>query len=305
MAADYAPLVLRWNQGNAVRLADVAEVVDSVQDVAQLRRGQRQARHLAAGVQAAGGQHFGGGAAGARRCCRSSGLHPPEAIDITIVSDRTPTLRASLVEVERALALAVGLVILVVFFVPAQRARHAHSQRGRARVAGGHLRRDVPGGLHAGQPPLMALTVVTGFVVDDAIVVLENIMRHMERGMGALEAALRGSREMGFTVVSMSLSLIAVFVPIWFMGGIVGRFFREFAVVMAAAILVSMVVSLTTTPMMCAQLLRQPCVRRSARRVGRALDALAARVLRGYRRSLAWCLRHRCWCCWRWLASSG
>jgi multidrug efflux pump len=112
---------------------------------------------------------------------------------------------------------------------------------------------------------LMALTVATGFVVDDAIVVLENVMRHMERGKTALQAALEGAREIGFTVVSMSLSLIAVFVPILFMGGIVGRFFREFAVVMSAAILVSMVVSLTTTPMMCAALRHRQAGPRGAR----------------------------------------
>ena len=117
----------------------------------------------------------------------------------------------------------------------------------------------------------MALTIATGFVVDDAIVVLENIMRHMERGKSALQASLDGAREIGFTVVSMSISLIAVFVPILFMGGIVGRFFREFAIVMSAAILVSLVVSLTTTPMMCAALLKHPAParRRRARSGGR------------------------------------
>ena len=291
VAADYAPLVLRWNQGNAVRLADVADVVDSVQDVRNYGVANGKPAILLQ-VYKQPGANILEAVQRVRALLPQLKASIPEAIDITIVSDRTPTLRASLVEVERALALAVGLVILVVFlFLRNGRATLIPSVAVPASLAGtfGVM---YLAGYTLDNLSLMALTVVTGFVVDDAIVVLENIMRHMERGMGALEAALRGSREMGFTVVSMSLSLIAVFVPIWFMGGIVGRFFREFAVVMAAAILVSMVVSLTTTPMMCAQLLRQPLRTPQRGRVGRALDALAARVLRGYRRSLAWCLRH-------------
>jgi multidrug efflux pump len=139
---------------------------------------------------------------------------------------------------------------------------------------------------------LMALTVATGFVVDDAIAVLENIARHIERGQSALQAALIGSREMAFTVLSMSISLVAVFVPILFMGGVVGRFFREFAIVMSAAILISLVISLTTTPALCALLLK-PRPARAPSRLGRWVDARAARARRAYRRSLAWCLRHQ------------
>jgi len=138
---------------------------------------------------------------------------------------------------------------------------------------------------------LMALTIATGFVVDDAIVVLENTARHIEKGMAPFRAALQGAREVGFTVLSMSLSLIAVFIPILLMGGIVGRLFREFAVTLSIAILISLVVSLTTTPMMCARLLR-PAAERKTGRVGAWSERVYGGMLDAYRRSLAWGLRH-------------
>src|SRR6185369_4999177 len=173
-------------------------------------------------------------------------------IDITVAADRSTTIRASLHDVERALLISTGLVILVVFVV---------LRDARATLVPGIV---VPVsligtfgamyllGYSLNNLSLMALTIATGFVVDDAIVVVENISRHIEAGMSRLEAALQGAREVGFTVVSMSLSLIAVFIPILLIGGIIGRLFREFAVTLSVAILVSLVVSLTTTPMMCA-----------------------------------------------------
>ncbi len=292
VAADYAPLVLRWNNGNAVRLSDVADVVDSVQDVRNYGVANGKPAILLQ-VYKQPGANILEAVERVRAMLPQLKASIPAAIDVTIVSDRTPTLRASLVEVERALALAVGLVVLVVFlFLRNGRATLIPSVAVPVSLAGtfGVM---YLAGYTLDNLSLMALTVVTGFVVDDAIVVLENIMRHMERGQGALQAALEGAREIGFTVVSMSLSLIAVFLPIWFMGGIVGRFFREFAIVMSAAILVSMVVSLTTTPMMCAHLLRHPLQPAQRSRLSRWLDAVAGRCLRGYRRSLAWCLRHQ------------
>ncbi|WP_119966911.1 efflux RND transporter permease subunit [Simplicispira lacusdiani] len=301
VAADYAPLVLRWKNGNAVRLQDVAEVVDSVQDVRNYGVANGKPAILLQVYKQPGANII-------EAVDRVRALLPqlqasiPPAIDVEIVSDRTPTLRASVREVERALLVAVALVILVVFlFLRNARATLIPSVAVPVSLAGtfGVM---YLAGYTLDNLSLMALTVATGFVVDDAIVVLENIMRHMERGKTALRAALDGAREIGFTVVSMSLSLIAVFVPILFMGGIVGRFFREFAVVMSSAILVSMVVSLTTTPMMCAALLKThgPAAQagglpwaRLLHRVNRWFDRLAARGLRGYRRSLAWCLRHQ------------
>ncbi|MFT3814059.1 MAG: efflux RND transporter permease subunit [Acidovorax sp.] len=292
VAADYAPLVLAWNNGYAVRLQDVADVQDSVQDVRNYGVANGKPAILLQ-VYKQPGANILEAVERVRALLPALKASIPSAIDITIVSDRTPTLRASLVEVERALALAVALVVLVVFlFLRNGRATLIPSVAVPVSLAGtfGVM---YLAGYTLDNLSLMALTIVTGFVVDDAIVVLENIMRHMERGMGAMEAALAGAKEIGFTVVSMSISLIAVFLPIWFMGGIVGRFFREFAIVMSAAILVSMIVSLTTTPMMCAHLLQHPLQPARRSRLAAWSDAVAARCLRGYRRSLAWCLRHQ------------
>ncbi|HQQ71976.1 MAG TPA: efflux RND transporter permease subunit, partial [Alicycliphilus sp.] len=256
-AAEYAPLVLRWNNGHAVRLSDVAEVTDSVQDVRTYGVANGKPAVLLQ-VFKQPGANILQSVDGVRALLPQLQASIPAAIDLTVVSDRTPTLRASVQEVEHALVIAVGLVILVVFlFLRNGRAALVPAVAVPASLAGtfGVM---YLAGYTLDNLSLMALTVVTGFVVDDAIVVLENILRHMERGQGPLPAAIEGAREIGFTVVSMSLSLIAVFVPIFFMGGIVGRFFREFAVVMSSAILVSMVVSLTTTRRMCAHLLRVP-----------------------------------------------
>ncbi|RQO82561.1 efflux RND transporter permease subunit [Acidovorax sp. FJL06] len=297
VAADYAPLVLRWKNGQAVRLQDVAEVVDSVQDVRNFGVANGKPAILLQ-VYKQPGANILEAVERVRALLPALKASIPAAIDVEIVSDRTPTLRASVKEVERALFIAVVLVVLVVFlFLRNGRATLIPSVAVPVSLAG-TLGVMYLAGYTLDNLSLMALTVATGFVVDDAIVVLENIMRHMERGKTALQASLDGAREIGFTVVSMSLSLIAVFVPILFMGGIVGRFFREFAIVMSSAILVSMVVSLTTTPMMCAALLRPQHLtpmRRSGWRgaVGRWLDRAQARGMRLYRRSLAWCLRHQ------------
>ncbi|MDZ7865452.1 efflux RND transporter permease subunit [Acidovorax sp.] len=297
VAADYAPLVLRWKDGNAIRLADVAQVTDSVQDVRNFGVANGKPAILLQ-VYKQPGANILEAVERVRALLPALKASIPAAIDIEIVSDRTPTLRASVREVENALLIAVALVIMVVFvFLRNARATLIPSVAVPVSLAGtfGIM---YLAGYTLDNLSLMALTVATGFVVDDAIVVLENIMRHMERGKSALQASLDGAREIGFTVVSMSISLIAVFVPILFMGGIVGRFFREFAIVMSAAILVSLLVSLTTTPMMCAVLLRQHRAPRAPSqswwaRFSRWVDRLQERGLRGYRRSLAWCLRHQ------------
>jgi len=200
-----------------------------------------------------------------------------------VVSDRTPSLKASILEIQRALALSVALVVLVVgVFLRRLRAAVIPSVAVPVSLAGAFGVMYLMG-YSLNNLSLMALTIATGFVVDDAIVVLENITRHMERGASPWQAALTGSREIGFTVISISLSLIAVFIPILLMGGVLGRLFQEFAMVLSAAILISLVVSLTTTPMMCAGLLRPEPPRRGRRRVRWTL---------WYRRSLAWSLRH-------------
>lgn len=248
-AQDYAPVVIRYRNGSALRLSDVAEVTDSVQDTRNYGMANGKPAVLLMLYKSPGANII-------EAVDQVYALLPrlqasiPAAIDLTVVSDRTPPIRAALREVEHALALAVGLVILVVFlFLRKVRAALIPSVAVPVSLAGTFGVMYLCG-YTLDNLSLMALTIATGFVVDDAIVVLENITRHLERGKTALQAALDGTREIGFTVVSISLSLIAVFIPIFLMGGIVGRLFREFAVVLSAAILVSMVVSLTTTPML-------------------------------------------------------
>jgi multidrug efflux pump len=291
-AADYAPLVLSYHNGSAVRLRDVAEVVDSVQDIRNdgLVNGKSAVVLI---LNKAPGANI------IKTVDTIRGLLPQlrasisPAINVDVVMDRTTTIRASIREVQRTLAIAFGLVIAVVFiFLRRLRAALLPAVAVPVSLAGtcGFM---YLLGYSIDNLSLMAMTVATGFVVDDAIVVLENIARHIERGMAPREAALKGAREIGFTVVSISLSLIAVFIPILAMGGIVGRLFREFAVVLSVAILVSMVVSLTTTPMMAATLLKPHAEARSPGRFGRWLAGLQRGLMRGYRRSLRWTLRHQ------------
>jgi multidrug efflux pump len=289
-AADYAPTIVSYKNGSALRIQDVGQVLDSVQDVRNYG--------VANGKPAILLQLFKQpGANVIEAVKRVRAVLPrlqgsiPSAIRLEVVSDRTPTVRASIYEVQRALAISVGLVILVVFlFLRSGRAALIPAVAVPVSLLGtfGVM---YLSGYSLDNLSLMALTVATGFVVDDAIVVLENVSRHLERGKSALQAALAGTREVGFTVVSMSLSLIAVFIPILLMGGVVGRLFREFAVVLSAAILVSMVVSLTTTPMMCAALLK-PHRAKKPSRWSQRVNQIAHSVLRAYRRSLGVALRH-------------
>src|SRR5471032_838741 len=205
--------------------------------------------------------------------------------------DRTPTIRASLRDVERTLVISIALVIMVVFlFLRNWRATLIPTVAVPVSLIGTFGVMYLCG-FSLNNLSLMALTIATGFVVDDAIVVLENISRRIEEGVPPMEAALQGSQEVGFTVLSMSLSLIAVFIPILLMGGIVGRFFREFAITLSVSILISMAVSLTTTPMMCARLLRPPTAEGHGR-LWRLSENFFEDMLDAYRHSLAWALRH-------------
>ena len=291
-AQAYAPLVLRYADGAALRLRDVARVTDSVQDQRNYGMSNGAPAVLLILNKAPGANII-------QTVDTIRGLLPQlrasisPAIDVNVVMDRTPTIRASIREVQRTLAIAFGLVIVVVFaFLRNLRAALLPAVAVPVSLAGTFGAMYLLG-YSIDNLSLMAMTVATGFVVDDAIVVLENIARHIERGMAPKEAALRGAREIGFTVVSISLSLIAVFIPILAMGGVVGRLFREFAVVLSISILVSMLVSLTTTPMMAATLLRPVGPARAAGRVARALGRAQRALVRGYRRSLRWTLRHQ------------
>jgi multidrug efflux pump len=289
-ADQYRSLVIAYRNGAAVRLSDVADVDDSVENLrnAGLANGKQAVlvilyRQPNANI--------------IETVDRVKALLPqlqasiPGDIDITIAADRSTTIRTSLHEVERTLLISTGLVILVVF---------AFLRDARATLIPGIV---VPVsligtcgvmyllGYSLNNLSLMAMTIATGFVVDDAIVVLENISRHIENGMSRIEASLHGAREVGFTVLSMSTSLIAVFLPIILMGGIIGRLLREFALTLSVAIMMSLVVSLTTTPMMCARLLgrkKAGVPGRLSRASGRIFDSMIG----AYRRSLGWALSH-------------
>ena len=297
-AAEYAPVVLSYRDGAALRLRDVAEVSDSVQDVRNYGASNGQPAILLF-IQKEPGANIIETVAHVRELLPRLQASIPPAIELKVISDRTPTIRASLDEVQRAMAIAVGLVILVVLlFLRSWRATLLPAVAVPVSLAGTFGVMYLCG-YSLDNLSAMALTVATGFVVDDAIVVLENITRYIEQGLTPVEAALRGAREIGFTVISISLSLVAVFIPILLMGGVVGRLFREFAVVLSASILVSMVVSLTTTPMMASRVLRarqEPAPGAAPRpqgRLARAASRFNRALARGYRRSLMWTLRHQ------------
>jgi len=290
-AADYRPIVVAYRNGAAVRLTDVATLDDAVQDLrnAGLADGKPAVLLL---VRRQPGANV------IETVDRVKAILPilqasiPSSIDLQVASDSTTTIRASLLGVEHTLLISISLVILVVFlFLRRWRAATIPAVAVPVSLIGtfGIM---YLAGYSLDNLSLMALTIATGFVVDDAVVVLENVSRHIEEGMSPFEAAMKGAREVGFTVVSMSTSLVAVFVPILLIGGIIGRLFREFAVTLSAAIMVSLVVSLTTTPMMCARVLR-PQSEEKPGRLSRFVERMFARLLQGYDRTLQWALGHR------------
>jgi multidrug efflux pump len=289
-AEQYKPLIIGYSNGQAVRLSDVAEVVNSTQNL-------RTAGYLN-GVPSITVIIFRQpGANIIQTVERVRSQLPfleailPQGIKATIVLDRTTTIRASVNDVERTLLISVALVVLVVFFfLRNPRATIIPSVAVPVSLVGTFAVMYLVG-FSLDNLSLMALTISTGFVIDDAIVVMENISRYLEQGMKPIEAALKGAREIGFTVFSISISLVAVFIPILLMAGIVGRLFREFAVTLATAILVSMVISLTTTPTMCAHLLKAE-VPENHGRFYRSSEKFFSGMLWIYRRSLEWVLEN-------------
>ena len=289
-AADYIPVIVAYHNGAAVRIGDVASVEDSVQDVrnAGLFNGKPAVMLI---VYRQPGANIIDTVARVRALLPQLRASIPGAIDLDVMMDRTPTIRASLHEVERTLVISVVLVVLVVFlFLRNARAALIPSVVVPVSLVGTFAVMYLAG-FSLNTLSLMALTISTGFVIDDAVVVLENVTRHIENGSSPYDAARRGAREVGFTVLSMSLSLIAVFIPILLMGGIIGRLFREFAVTLSAAILVSLVLSLTTTPMMCARLLK-PRSEKPRGRFYHASERLFQATLERYRVTLDWALAH-------------
>ena len=299
-ANEYAPLIVAYRNGAPVRLSDISSVVDSVENIRTIGY-LNGTPAIPLIIFRQPGANIIETVDRVKAALPSLKASIPSAMNMQIVLDRTQTIRASVHEVERTLVIAIMLVILVVFLF---------LRNGRATLIPAVV---VPAsligtfgvmylcGYSLDNLSLMALTISTGFVVDDAIVVIENVSRYLEQGMTPVEAALKGAHEVGFTVLSISLSLVAVFTPILLMGGIVGRLFREFAVTLSTAILVSLVISLTTTPMMCARLLRPASAKATADRQDRGrkwrgLSQLSEKffgqVVEFYKRSLRVVLQH-------------
>jgi multidrug efflux pump len=290
-AADYRNLVIAWRNNAPVRLQDVAQVVDGVQDVRTLGLFNGRPAVVVTITQQAGANIIRV-VDSVRAVLPEVEAQLPADIKVEVASDATTSIRASLHEIEITILIALVLVILVVSaFLRSARATVIPAVATVVSLLGTFGAMYLLG-FSLNNFSLMALTVATGFVVDDAIVVLENTSRHIEAGMGRFEAALLGAKEVGFTVLSISASLVAVFIPLLFMGGLVGRLFREFAVTLSAAVMISLVISLTTTPMMCAWLLRREPPRRPNRFV-RGVEAAWDRVLKTYEVSLDWALSHK------------
>ncbi len=288
-AADYKPLIIGYHNGAAVRLSDVADVYDSTQNLrtAGYMDGTRAVFII---IFRQPGANIIQTVDNIRSQLPFLAAVLPQGIKITTVLDRTNTIRASVETVEKTLLGSIVLVVLVVFiFLRSPRATLIPSVAVPVSLIGTFAVMYLLG-FSIDNLSLMALTIATGFVVDDAIVVMENITRHLESGMPPFNAALVGAREIGFTVFSISMSLIAVFIPILMMGGIIGRLFREFAVTLSVAIVVSMVISLTTTPMMCAHLLRHHEKDEKHNIFYRASEKFFDGLLSVYRGSLRWAL---------------
>ena len=290
-AAEYGPLVISYRNGAALRLSDIASVKDSVEDLRTMGLANGKPAIIIIVFRQPGANIIATVDAVKATLPQLQAAIPP-AINLSVLIDATQTIRASVRDVEITLCIAITLVILVVFlFLRSARSTFIPSVAVPISLVGTFGVMYLLG-YSIDNLSLMALTVATGFVVDDAIVVIENITRHLEAGMQPVEAALLGAREIGFTVVSISLSLVAVFIPILLMGGIVGRLFREFAVTLSVAILVSLVISLTATPMMCATLLRAHDQEKRGR-LYRASERVFTRILDVYGRALGWVLRHQ------------
>jgi multidrug efflux pump len=288
-AADYRDLVISWRNGAAIRLADVATVSDSVENINTLGLFNGQPAVIVL-VTLQPGANAIETVDAVRTLLPELEAQLPQDIKLNVATDRTHSIRASLHEVELTLVIAVALVVLVVSaFLRSVRATIIPAVATAVSLLGTFGVMYLLG-FSLNNLTLMALTVATGFVVDDAIVVLENTSRHIEGGMDRFKAALLGAREVGFTVLSISLSLVAVFIPLLFMGGQVGRLFREFAVTLSAAVMISLVISLTTTPMMCAWLLRPDAHEREPGRLARWSERAFSGVRRAYEHSLDWAL---------------
>jgi multidrug efflux pump len=286
-AKDYAPLIVAYRNGAAVQLSDVADIEDSVQDTRNLGLSEGQPSILVILFRQPGANIIDTIDSVKAELPHLEAAMPAD-VNMAVANDRSTTIRQSLHDTEATLVIAIILVTLVVYLflrnISATAIPFVAVPVSILGTFGAMYLLDYSLDILS----LMALTIATGFVVDDAIVVLENISRYIEQGMPRLDAALRGSQEVGFTVLSISVSLIAVFIPILLMGGMLGRLFREFALTLSLAIMISLVISLTTTPMMCALVLRHRPLNRTSSQPG-----VFSRILSGYERTLGWALRHK------------
>jgi multidrug efflux pump len=288
-AADYRGLVVAWRGGAAIRLQDIADVTDGVENINTLGLFNGQPAVIVL-VTSQPGANVIETVDGVRALLPTLQAQLPQDVAMQVASDRTNSIRASLHEIEITLAISILLVVAVVsVFLRSLRATVVPAVATVVSLLGTFGVMYLLG-FSMNNLSLMALTVATGFVVDDAIVVLENTSRHVEQGMDRMKAALLGAQEVGFTVLSISLSLVAVFIPLLFMGGQVGRLFREFAVTLSAAVMISLVISLTTTPMLCAVLLKKDHAERQPGRLARWSERGFGKVLKAYEHALDWAL---------------
>jgi multidrug efflux pump len=290
-ADDYRSLVVAYKNGGSIRLSDVADVIDGAENL-YLAAWANTAPAIIVNVQRQPGANVIDVVDRIKELLPTLQATLPAAVEVTLLTDRTVTIRASVKDVQFELMLAVALVVLVIFlFLRSVSATVIPSVAVPLSLVGtfGVM---YLAGFSINNLTLMALTIATGFVVDDAIVMIENITRYIEAGDTPLEAALKGSGQIGFTIISLTISLIAVLIPLLFMGDVVGRLFREFSITLAVAILISALVSLTLTPMMCAKLLRHIPEERQSR-FYRASGAWFDRVIRRYGEMLDWVLDHQ------------
>jgi multidrug efflux pump len=290
-AVEYGDLVLAYENGAALRLKDVATTTEAPQDQ-YLSASANGVPAIVINVQRQPGANVIQVVDGIKKQLPALQAALPDSVKLTLLNDRTQTIRASIEDVQIELCLSIGLVVLVTFVFLGNLTATLIPSIAVPLSLVGTFGVMYLAGFSLNNLTLMALTIATGFVIDDAIVVVENISRHLEEGEEPMTAALEGSREIGFTIISLTFSLIAVLIPLLFMGDVVGRLFREFAITLAVAILVSMVISLTLTPMLCAHLLRHVPAERQGRFAAWG-ERQFQRVLNAYDRGLIWVLDHQ------------
>ncbi|WP_448695254.1 MdtB/MuxB family multidrug efflux RND transporter permease subunit [Pseudomonas moraviensis] len=289
---DYANLILTYKNGAPLRLKDVAEIVDGAENE-RLAAWANQNQAVLLNIQRQPGANVIEVVDRIKALLPSITDNLPAGIDVTVLTDRTQTIRASVTDVQHELLIAIALVVMVTFLFLRRASATIIPSVAVPLSLIGTFGVMYLAGFSVNNLTLMALTIATGFVVDDAIVMLENISRFIEEGDSPMQAALKGAKQIGFTLISLTLSLIAVLIPLLFMADVVGRLFREFAITLAVAILISLVVSLTLTPMMCARLLKREPQEHEQGRFYRASGAFIDWMINEYGRMLRWVLKHQ------------